>query len=125
MEKKRTDRSVRRPGKKYVGVDLDEAVYEQLDQIAKADRRPLASMIRLILDQYLSVYNSGETLMPMRRVIGQLPMKRDSEDHMRADLRESGLNMQAREPESRTDTRRSQLERFRNVAKQQIDDEDK
>jgi hypothetical protein len=93
MEKKRTDRSVRRPGKKYVGVDLDEAVYEQLDRIAKADRRPLASMIRMILDQYLLVYNSPETLMPMRRSIGQLPTKRDLEDHTRADLRKSGLDL--------------------------------
>jgi hypothetical protein len=50
-------------------------------------------MIRLILDHYLSVYNSGETLMPMRRLIGQLPMKRDSQDYTRADLRESDLNL--------------------------------
>lgn len=83
-----TKRASRRPGKKYVGVDLDDAMHDQLNAIAQADQRPLASLIRMILDQYLRVYNSGETLMPTHKIIGQLPMKKDF-DHTIADLKNS------------------------------------
>ena len=51
---------MRRPGTKYVGVDLDNAVYDQLNTNAQTDRRPLASLIRVILDQWLTVWNAEQ-----------------------------------------------------------------
>jgi predicted DNA-binding ribbon-helix-helix protein len=80
MEKKRTDRSVRRPGTHYVGLDLKDSVYDELSKIAEADHRSLSNLIRMILDQYLSVYKSSETVMSVQKMMGQLPMKKDFEN---------------------------------------------
>lgn len=94
MEKKSTNRSVRRPGTHYFGLDLKDSVYEELSKIAEADHRTLANLIRMILDQYLSVYHSSETLMSVQKMMGQLPMAKDFEnsvigdrDHTVGDLR--------------------------------------
>lgn len=110
MEKKTTNRSVRRPGTRYVGLDLKDSVYDELSEIAQKDQRPLASLIRVILDQYLRVYNSDETLMPMHKIMGPLPMKRDFEDHTIADLKNSDVENRERES-------LPMRERLRNVAK--------
>jgi predicted DNA-binding ribbon-helix-helix protein len=53
-------RATRRPGKKYVGIDLEDAVYDQLNTIAQTDRRPLTSLIRVILDQWLARWNDEQ-----------------------------------------------------------------
>lgn len=99
--KKKTDRAERRPGRKYLGVDLEDSVYDQLDAIAKADRRPLASLVRVILDQWLVKWNAeqkaihtnpddtyvtGRAVIPqpeLRGVFGDLVKKK--ENHTIAD----------------------------------------
>jgi hypothetical protein len=57
VEKRTTNRSVRRPGTHYVGLDLKDSVYDRLSGIAEKEQRKVASLIRVILSQYLRAYD--------------------------------------------------------------------
>ena len=67
------ERAVRRPGTRYVGLDLNIATFERLKVIAEADKRKLTSLLRVIIEQWLAEHDKNGGTVPDSENKGVFP----------------------------------------------------
>jgi len=59
-----------RPKRKYIGVDLDAKVFDEIDELAEIDHRTFSGMLRVIIDLGLVTYK--KTYPGHERVVDNL-----------------------------------------------------